>query len=737
MKVSQAKPIIDFITVGGNGQTTFIIPVYQRNYEWAKENCDQLFEDVINSIPKPGETPKSHYFGNIVYDESEIDPFTNYIQFILIDGQQRITSTMLLLAAIRDEEVDEDLRNKIDSTYLKNQNAEEGYRVKLKQVEMDRETFAKIIERDEENTNKNSAIYINYSRFRTLIREAKQERNITSKDILLGLRALNIIAIDLESKLPGSESPQVIFESINATGKPLSPAALLRNYLLLKIGLEKQESYYKEYWLDIEKRIGNDNISDFLRRYLTLRLHRDVKSGTEYKTFKKYYSELFIDAEKAMDELKKYSKYYQWITDPSTIYNSDDVKPAKDKHETVNLLQEADMLRLIPANATLMWILEKVDTNQIEFEEVNSLLKVIMDWVFRARVTGIIATGEIGNILTTGILKILEDKPKDDERSLSEYLYFELSNYRERDIYPNDKTFKEAFIKYNFYKNYGRYVQLKLAEKYSNDKHIELDTIEHILPQTLDQEKWPNISTAEHAEWVNTIGNLVPMNQPDNSYNSNNSYDIKLPTLDKSDWRMTRESHHFAQNDNWTIQSIKDRANELANTAVTIWKAPLERTRDIEVSKAINSNENMIKLINLVRNFALPNIIINVGQEKNSCYLNFSTDTLNNIYGSNDSRDIYTYAIVLDDGIHWDRVQLTLNNTDLITPERRKVHDAIIDIAKNNPQHEDWKYFKAFRWSNPTEDYDDEDEMAENLQKILAEKIPELEQRIKEHINNI
>ena len=147
MIVSQPNPIVDFITSGGNGKLTFVIPVYQRNYSWDKSDCDQLFEDVKNSIPKEGESEKFHYFGNIVYDESERDPFTGYIQYILIDGQQRITSTMLFLAAIRDEESDEKLKDDIDVTYLKNQNAPEDSKIKLKQIEMDRETYVKIINR--------------------------------------------------------------------------------------------------------------------------------------------------------------------------------------------------------------------------------------------------------------------------------------------------------------------------------------------------------------------------------------------------------------------------------------------------------------------------------------------------------------------------------------------------------------------------------------------------------------
>ena len=724
MKVSQPNPIIDFITSGGNGKLTFVIPVYQRNYSWDKDDCDQLFEDVKNSIPKAGEPEKFHYFGNIVYDESERDPFTGYIQYILIDGQQRITSTMLFLAAIRDEENDDKLKDNIDVTYLKNQDAPEDSKVKLKQIEMDRETYVKIIDRNFENVNKSSAVYKNYDRFRTLIKNAKEKDGITSKDLMLGLRALNVIVIDLQSKLPGAESAQVIFESINATGKPLSDADLLRNYLLFEIGVAKQETYYNDYWLKIEQNIGNSNISDFLRRYLVLRLHRDVKSGTEYRTFKRNYKDFFTDAESAMHELTKYSEFYQWIKQPETL-----VKIAP---KTAALLREADLLRLVPATPTLMWLLEKVQTNEIEFAEFDRILKVIMDWSFRARVTGIISTGEIGEILTTKILDLLENKPE-NSTSYSDYLKFELSNYRAHDIYATDALFTEAFIKYNFYKNYGRYVQEKLAQESGNDKHIMFESIEHILPQTLDPQKWPNVTVADHAIWVNTIGNLVPMNQSDNSDNSNNGIEEKAKNLTISDWLLTREALNYKTGNDWTIESIKKRGEAMAQKAIKIWSGPLERTRDIEAINKNKQNENMVKLLNIVKNFSLPNIIPYQNQERNLCYFNFHTETMNDLYGIN-TDNVYCYSIVLEDGIRWDHVNLTLcsHKKDSMTSEALHVQNTIIEMSNNKPK-ENWQYFKAMRWDNTAEDESDDEE---KLREILSEIIPEYERKLKDALKN-
>lgn len=566
MKVSQPNPITEFLS---STERTFEIPVYQRNYVWKTEDCEKLFDDVLAVISNN----RRHYFGNIVYYEADKDPFSGYTRYILIDGQQRITSTMLLLAAIRDEESDENKKSSLTSTYLRNYKASENFRVKLKQVETDRDIYEAIIDGRTESINKSSTIYRNYNKFRDLVKKAKIEDNFTSTDIMKGLDYLDIIAIDLESSKENSESPQVIFESINATGEPLSAADLLRNFLLLEIGIDRQKEFYENYWMVIEKNVGNENVSDFIRRYITLKSTEDVKKNTEYKEFKKSYKKYFDSAETAIKELAKYSKYYRWIKQPLSIQNN--------HPKTYEALQELDDLRMLPATPAIMWLLEKADNKIISFDDIDDTLNIIASWSFRARVTGIISTGEIGNILTTKILEMLKNKL--DSKLYSEYIWFELSNYRFHDIYPSDETFKDSFIKYDFYKNYRKYVQQKLSASISNDKtEIRLDSIEHIMPQSLRFDKWPGISTSEHAEWVNTIGNLTPLNIPDNIKNSNHSFFDKISNIKNSDWQITREIN---TDNEWGISQIQDRARNLAKTATSIWKSPDIRTRQIEIAQ--------------------------------------------------------------------------------------------------------------------------------------------------------
>ncbi|MBR1874805.1 DUF262 domain-containing protein [Candidatus Saccharibacteria bacterium] len=567
MKVSQPNPIVDFITSGGSGQLTFIVPVFQRTYSWQKENCLKLFNDVINGIPDENcNIKKEHYFGNIVYDGSEHDPFTNYTKYVLIDGQQRITSTMLLLAAIRDEEKNETAKKCLESTYLKNSNTPEELKLKLR-TEVDREAYFKIVNNDLTNINEDSLIYTNYLYFRELVHKAK--KTYSSEKLILGLRSLQVILIDLESRLPGAESPQVIFESLNATGIPLTDTDLLRNFLIYHISPDKQELYYKEYWLKVEQNIPNERMPDFLRRYLIMRLGKEVKLEVEYKTFTENYENLFENGLEALKELRKYSEYYKWLKNPETL-------PLK-LQKTASLLREANLLKLTSATPLFLYLLNELENDPAE---INATIRIILDWSFRARISNIIDSGEIVNLLTSGILDII--KAKTSKERLSQYLKFELSNFRARDIYASDKDFEEAFSRFNFYKNYTRYVQEKLAESFSNDTHLVLETVEHILPKSFDPKKWPDISEVNHAKFVDRIGNLVPMNKKDNVSNANSGLDKKEVNLEKSDWLITREAGKYKIDGKWTTESIENRSRDLAKKAVEIWSGPIKRTRPLE-----------------------------------------------------------------------------------------------------------------------------------------------------------
>ena len=252
-------------------KTIFNIPVYQRNYEWSKEQCAQLFNDVQNIIED--DFNRKHFLGTIVYVDERGPKLSK--NFIIIDGQQRITSFMLFLKAVADLSEDEELYNEILDDYLLNPRSEENDKLKLKSVEKDRIIFRQVIEN--KPVSLISKIFENYQYFKECLENSRYE----PKQFFDALSVIEIVYIELNGN-DDSENPQIIFESINSTGLSLTASDLIRNFLLMGISYDLQSQLYKDYWMSIESRIPTSQISTFIRFYLTI----------------KYGPELFIDFQK-------------------------------------------------------------------------------------------------------------------------------------------------------------------------------------------------------------------------------------------------------------------------------------------------------------------------------------------------------------------------------------------------------------------------------------------------------
>ena len=573
-----ATSILSFIN---SADKTFVIPVYQRNYSWSTTECTKLYEDLLESL----RTGKRHYFGNIVYYALDSVLWSGYSELALIDGQQRITTIMLLIAAIRDVEPDEDKKDKITKTYLINKNSDTKERVKLKQIESDRDIYEAIINGNfDESTDSNAGR--NYKTFKRLIKDS----GVSTDELLGAINNLEVVALDLKlnENKQFAESPQIIFESINATGKPLSTADLIRNYLLLGVSDSEQESYYKDYWLIIEKGVGNDNISDFINKYIIMKIGDAINKNTEYAEFKKYLNKNDISEIDALKDLAHYSTYYAWIQQPK--------QASSFNHDTASLLTNLKELKTASMAPLLLFLLEKADDDSIvdfNAEELNNALSILESWGFRTRITGILTSGAFNTISSTSILNILK---KSRDTDYDKQILFELSNYRTQDIWPNNEDFAAAFKKYNFYKTYKDYVQRKLENKISNDHHNwKPDSIEHIMPETLSadwKEKLGDNYSEIHGEYLHTIGNLAPLNMTDNIVNSNDPFTTKLPQYHDSSWKLTRDIYDdFKDCNTWSVKEINKRADKLADVAITVWDGPNRRTRQIEADVKKRSDD--------------------------------------------------------------------------------------------------------------------------------------------------
>ena len=365
MKATDSK-IRSFI---GNSERVFLIPPFQRNYTWSCEQCEELFDDIIASIKKQ----KSHYIGNIVYFVGK-DSSASFLQYILVDGQQRITSILLLLSAIRNHLPDNDFdKMAIDKKYLTNEFGTEKFKVKLKQTESDEVVFDKILlgnQLSEEEQKSN--LFKNFEYFNSRLNDLSNN-DVDIKQFYNAVGDLDIVDLDLKIE-DDLEAVQKIFEKINSTGKPLSPADLIRNYLLIATTIERQQQLYDNYWIKIEE-LYNDknNISDFAKHYLITKRGDWVEENKMYSTFRSYFSNVGEEKETILSEMLRLSKYYNWFKNADTDNSSLNVMIKE-----LNILKSDDMYSL------LLVLFDKL--YGINNNELLKIIDLLVDFMIRYRI---------------------------------------------------------------------------------------------------------------------------------------------------------------------------------------------------------------------------------------------------------------------------------------------------------------------------------------------------------------
>ena len=535
--------LLEFI---GNGKKTFNIPVYQRNYDWKEEQCRKLFEDIQNIVKSDYEI--EHFLGTVVFVSSKSE--MNFNEYVLIDGQQRITSIMLLLKVLHEKVTDENDKEEIWEEYLINKRApEENLRIRLKPVESDGMPYKKLIE--ENDISLTSNVCKNYRLFEKLI----QESNYSVEEIYKALGKIELVYIQLE-KGKKSENPQMIFESLNSTGLSLTQGDLIRNYLLMNHEYEKQKMLYKNFWLEIEKRITNEKISDFVRDYLTMKNGSISNKDKVYDDFKKYIKQNNenMDEEGILEELKTYSEYYSWFLNGNSPNNKINEK-----------LSEFRYLR----NTTVYPLILSVFEDTYSYKNINEnelfdILNLLISYIFRRSVCGY-TTNSLNKVFASIVVLL---KSKD--------IYKQIEKGLMNKSFPGDEEFRAEFIKCNFYKKGTEFCKytLKLLETFENKEQTDMEniTIEHIMPQTLNSEwrielgsKFEQI----HSEYINTIGNLTLTGY--NPELSNKNFELKKRYYEESNIKMSRE---IANYDKWKDTEIKDRAEQLFEKAKRIWKLP-------------------------------------------------------------------------------------------------------------------------------------------------------------------
>lgn len=553
MKASETN-VLSFI---GGLDKVFIIPPFQRNYEWSKKQCEELFYDIENAYYKK----KTHYLGNVVYYFGENNG-AEFQELILVDGQQRISTIVLLLCAIRDCEKDSDFKDKVTSRYLKNDTKNDKFRIRLKQTSYDYQSFISVVEKKTVPNDENNIVK-NYNTFLDLLNKTE----IPLNEIYNTIQKLEIVGVNLQIE-NDLETIQTIFEKINSTGKPLSPADLIRNYLLISKSSEEQQILYDNYWVNIENIVGNDDVSILAKNYLIMKTYDDVVNSEIYSDFKYYFSNTSISHEEILKELEIFAKYFSWINK----FNSPN-KELNKYFQELNALKTDDIYPLY-----LYLINALYDSNE---KELVKIFKLLTDFLLRYR---IVAPAGGGGVLRSVIQNLIRKMDSDEIEINYESIYFELSNSSTKTgRFPTDEDFYLALTQSRKTNHtYGKVLLRKIEEFETKNIGVPLEeiTVEHFMPQTLTpwwkENYGGDLKSYEiYEKYLNCIGNLGIMSQGYNSSNSNKPWNEKLEFIKLVQFNVTKE---VSCNLEWKEEQIKKRNEDLAKRACNAITAPLKRT---------------------------------------------------------------------------------------------------------------------------------------------------------------
>lgn len=544
-----------------NNDVTFFIPPYQRNYEWGEEMCEILYKD-IEKVANSKNT--QHFFGTVIY-YAESTILGQPDKYILVDGQQRLTTTMLFLMAARDCITNDLLRNTIDSKYLKNNNVsgDVEYKIKLKQVESDWKAYKNIILGENlDNSDKKSTVFKNYKFFKSILEKLEQDkiRDLIEK----GLVNFNIVTIQLEPERNHWEKPQEIFESMNSLGKPLSLADLVRNYLLLGKSSAEQNNLYHNFWLKIEKNLTGDNntfsVSAFIRDYMQLVDISNYKKATDtnHKELYRDFKDLFQDEnhEQLIKKLAEYSHEYSILAGYKTSGNL----------KIDQKITDLRTLKISAFHSFILGVLHLRTEHKINADDCLAILDAIFVYVARKSILGIRKSENKDAALFSKYFDkvVIATNKRNAMLDICANQTFSMR-------LPNDNEIHDFLLseKSNFYNfESGKFLFSLIEEGITknrpslNDKILQ---VEHIMPQTLN-ETWKNELGENYKliydNYLNNIGNLTLIRH--NQELSNHSFRGKKEIYENNAGMQITKNKIIDQQ-NWGVVQIKARAEYLVN----------------------------------------------------------------------------------------------------------------------------------------------------------------------------
>ncbi|GAA8928341.1 DUF262 domain-containing protein [Helicobacter pylori] len=556
--------------------TIFSIPVYQRNYTWEEENCEKLLQDIISI----SQNKKTHFMGSITYILHHIDDEKSLRQlqeFVIIDGQQRITTLMLLLKAIEtkipNEEVKKEIGNLLNFS---------GQKLRLKPIKSDKEAFDLVMQNRSHELQGASHIRSNY-KFFTKALEDYLSKGVRIEEIYGAFLRLKIVAVGLEL---GEDDPQVVFESINATGVQLKGLDLIRNYLMMGENSDRQKHLYETYWVPLENWLGENDLNDFIKTYLRIYFEDKVKEGERevYYTLKAHHRDNFPnDIQGLMSDMREYGRIYQIFLDRDHYFLE-----RGDSYQLANLrLRIKDLVKIKfgVAKPFVLRCARDFEEGKLDYENFYEILQILISYFVRRSVCG-----DSSPTLTRVLYSLYRQLENVSADALKRYLGKSVGQA----AFPNDDKIKAAFAVRNAYaaNQVCKFILLEI-EKLSNaepPKEENLE-VEHFYPKTPTQEWRDRVGdyfTFEQ-DYLNNFGNLTLSGQ--NQRLGNKSYEAKIELMEQ--YSSLHLNDYFINNtDSWGIEEVKTRSEYLADQfcQVGLFKDLPKEYRTREISKTLDDD---------------------------------------------------------------------------------------------------------------------------------------------------
>ncbi len=551
-----------------SSETSFAIPVYQRNYDWTRVQCQQLFSDILAVGADASQT--GHFIGSIVYVHDDVYTASGLRELTIIDGQQRLTTLTLIFVALYRHAIaseQDQQAQRIYKTFLINEFADDAEKLKLKPTDNNRAALRHIMDPNEaEKVSGYSRLIENFRFFQTRINHSNFEQ------ILRGLTKLIFIDIALDRQ---KDNPQRIFESLNSTGLELSQADLIRNYILMGLPRKEQAQVFRKFWEPIEANARNlevneSRVSDFIRDFLTLKQKDITNKGAVYEKFKLRYpvpsSPELMDA---LVEIRELSDVYARLLNPEL-------------EEDKELSRELGYIRTLEINVAypfLMPVYRDFKVGLISRDIFAGVLRLVQSYVWRRFMVSL-PTNALNKIFMNLYDRIdAADYLGSLERSLMQRGGTQrfprdvevVAMLKEKDVYSTKSRTRTYF--------------LDRIENYNNRELVDVTvpgiTVEHIFPQN-PEPGWRNSTTPEEyallsEKFLNTIGNLTLSGN--NGRLGNKVFVAKRDMNEDGQEQGYRYSRLWLNRDlqkleKWGIKEVEARADRIANRFLEVWPAP-------------------------------------------------------------------------------------------------------------------------------------------------------------------